>query len=115
LAANNIFNQEIPKVYLTYFFDEKQTNNRPLLEEKPQKEAQQTEGKRPAPPASSSTVTLTLPGGDSYVGEVKKGNPHGFGTLYRANGGRYEGYFEKGKRIPGKGKLYLPDGQVTEM
>lgn len=48
-----------------------------------------------------------------YVGEVKDGVPHGYGTLTDLIGGKYEGEFKDG--LPdGHGKMTSPDGHVYE-
>ncbi len=43
--------------------------------------------------------TICLPNGDKYIGQVMDGNPDGRGTLYYADGGRYEGELEYGLSI----------------
>jgi len=49
--------------------------------------------------------TINFPDEVKYFGEVKKGKPHGKGTLtYPDNGGKYEGQWKNGK-YHGKGKL----------
>ena len=49
--------------------------------------------------------TINFPDEIKYFGEVKKGKPHGKGTLtYPDNGGKYEGQWKNGK-YHGKGKL----------
>jgi hypothetical protein len=57
----------------------------------------------------------TAKGVDTYVGEFKKGLPHGTGTYTWANGDVYVGEFKKGLK-EGKGKLTvnLGDGQKKE-
>ncbi len=48
-----------------------------------------------------------------YVGEVKDGVPHGYGTLTDLIGGKYEGEFKNG--LPnGHGKMTAPDGHAYE-
>jgi hypothetical protein len=57
----------------------------------------------------------TAKGVDSYIGEFKKGLPHGTGTYTWANGDVYVGEFKKGMK-EGKGKLTvnLGDGQKKD-
>ncbi len=56
-----------------------------------------------------NTVTLNLPNGDKYVGEIKDGKKHGRGIYYYANGNRYEGDFLNDK-FHGTGTFYWFDG-----
>ena len=56
------------------------------------------------------TPTLReLPGGDSYVGQLRDGQPHGQGAYLFSDGERYVGDFLHG-RHHGQGLLVLPDG-----
>ena len=52
------------------------------------------------PVPTVETRTLTFPGGDKYVGEVKNGKPNGQGALSFADGCRYTGEWKDGKRVP---------------
>ena len=48
-----------------------------------------------------------------YVGEIKKGKPHGKGILKYTNGSRYVGEFEEGK-YQGQGMLTCCDSSTYE-
>ena len=48
-----------------------------------------------------------------YVGEIKKGKPHGKGILKYTNGSRYVGEFEEGK-YQGQGMLTCCDSTTYE-
>ncbi len=48
-------------------------------------------------------------GGAKYIGQFKKSEPHGQGTVYYANGERYVGAWENGS-FNGKGTLFMKDG-----
>ena len=45
-----------------------------------------------------------------YVGQIKNGEPHGYGVFTYQNGERYEGEWKDGKRH-GKGKYLDEDGR----
>ena len=48
-----------------------------------------------------------------YVGEIKKGKPHGRGVLKYSNGSKYVGEFQEGK-CQGQGMLTCCDGTTYE-
>lgn len=43
-----------------------------------------------------------------YTGDMKKGLPHGYGTLVYNTGTNYEGDFENGRKH-GFGRLHIPE------
>jgi len=58
--------------------------------------------------------TYTRANGDKYVGEVRDGKPHGYGTYYfladnQRRGDKYVGDFKSGK-FNGQGTLTYADG-----
>jgi hypothetical protein len=55
-------------------------------------------------------MTLTLPDGSHYEGQILNGQPHGNGTQTFPDGRRYSGVFSQG-RIYGYGVMYYPDGR----
>ena len=60
-----------------------------------------------------SMYELTLVEDGVYVGEIKKGKPHGKGILKYTNGSRYVGEFEEGK-YQGQGMLTCCDSSTYE-
>ena len=48
-----------------------------------------------------------------YVGEIKKGKPHGRGVLKYSNGSKYVGEFQEGK-CQGQGMLTCCEGTTYE-
>lgn len=54
----------------------------------------------------------TATGADTYIGEFKKGLPHGFGKYTWENGDVYEGEWTKGQ-MDGKGKMAYASPDVT--
>lgn len=48
-------------------------------------------------------------GNDVYEGEVQGNIPHGFGSMYKADGSLFIGRFQYG-RAEGTGLYVLPDG-----
>ena len=49
-----------------------------------------------------------MPNGVTYEGSFSYGNKHGYGVLTKADGSRYEGYFEDDV-MHGDGMMYTPD------
>ncbi len=64
-----------------------------------------------APPADPAQQSVTYKDGSRYVGELKDGDPHGFGFMTFADGGTYEGEWRNGD-VHGQGKSVEPDGYV---
>ena len=54
--------------------------------------------------------TIVLPGGATYVGEMKNDQPNGYGTQTYPDGAKFEGQFVDGKR-EGQGTMDFPDGR----
>lgn len=65
------------------------------------------------PEKKEGETSLLFKNRDRYVGEVKNGVPHGFGTYYYIGGVTYIGEFENGKRN-GQGKLIIKGGWYIE-
>lgn len=64
--------------------------------------------------SSNGQKIIKYSNGAVYEGNVNSNNrPHGFGKKKYANGNRYAGYFENGKRN-GSGKLTFVDGDVYD-
>ena len=62
----------------------------------------------------STHQTLVLEDSDQkYVGEVKDGQPHGYGKLFDEDGLKvYEGTFKEGQKV-GKGIEFDDEGNIT--
>ncbi len=72
-------------------------------------------GKKPGGKISgkddSGNTIIEFPGGSKYIGELKNGMAHGYGTMYFADGRRLTGTFEKGKPHGKNMTLTFPDGR----
>ena len=60
-----------------------------------------------------SVVKIVFPNGETYVGEVESGKPHGEGTWTSPIGEKYVGEFKKGKKH-GQGTWTSPIGWGEE-
>lgn len=56
---------------------------------------------------------VKYPNGDYYVGDWKKGQPHGEGTMTYINGNKYVGQWNAGKK-DGQGLMYYSDGSIYQ-
>jgi hypothetical protein len=64
-------------------------------------------------PRGDKIINSTYNNGDTYVGEIKEGKRHGYGTYTWSNGDKYMGDFYEGKRT-GYGLYVWPNGTWYE-